>query len=40
MFSWTARDSSRPWLCCASSSDGVKLVAVVNNGQIYTGVYS
>ena len=32
---WTARDSSRGWYGIASSSDGTKLAAVVENGQIY-----
>ncbi len=35
-FKSTARDSSRSWRGVASSYDGVKLVAVVSNGQIYT----
>jgi hypothetical protein len=30
------RDSNRNWLNIASSSDGVKLAAVVYDGQIYT----
>ena len=34
--SWTARESSRNWTSVASSADGSKLVAVANNGQIYT----
>ena len=38
--SWTARDSSRDWYAIASSSDGTKLVAVVNGGQIYTSTDS
>ena len=37
---WTARDSSRNWYGVASSSDGVKLVATVNGGQIYTSTDS
>ena len=35
---WTPRESVRNWASVASSSDGTKLVAVVNNDQIYTGV--
>ena len=34
--SWQTHDSSRAWRGIASSADGSKLVAVVNNGQIYT----
>ena len=37
---WTARDSSRSWRSVASSADGTKLVAVVDNGQIYTSTDS
>ena len=37
---WTARDSSRLWYGIASSSDGTKLVATVNGGQIYTSTDS
>ena len=37
---WTARDSSRGWQAVASSSDGTKLVAVVNGDQIYTSTNS
>lgn len=33
---WTARDSSRNWTGVASSADGNKLAAVVEQGQIYT----
>ena len=35
---WTARTSagSRSWYGVASSSDGTKLVAVVDGGYIYT----
>jgi photosystem II stability/assembly factor-like uncharacterized protein len=33
---WTPRESNRNWRSIASSSDGVKLVAGVFNGQIYT----
>ena len=33
---WTVRDSIRQWWSIASSSDGAKLVAVVQGGQIYT----
>lgn len=29
---WTARDSARDWSCVASSSDGLKLIAGVDNG--------
>jgi len=38
--SWTARDSNRNWVAVASSSDGTKLVAAVENGQIYTSTDS
>ncbi len=34
--SWTARESNRSWLGVASSADGTKLVAAVNNDQLYT----
>jgi hypothetical protein len=34
--SWTPRESSRNWKAIASSSDGSKLVAVVNGGHIFT----
>ena len=37
---WTSRDSARAWQSIASSSDGTKLVAVVNGGQIYTSTDS
>ena len=37
---WTPRESSRNWSSVASSSDGTKLVAVVNGGQIYTSINS
>jgi photosystem II stability/assembly factor-like uncharacterized protein len=37
---WTARESNRQWESVASSSDGVKLVAVVVGGQIYTSTDS
>ena len=37
---WTARDSNRNWFGIASSSDGTKLAATVNNGQIFTSVDS
>ena len=37
---WTARDASRTWRSVASSADGTKLVAVVENGQIYTSTDS
>ena len=37
---WTARDSAREWSSVASSADGSKLVAGVNNGQIYTSTDS
>jgi hypothetical protein len=33
---WTAHDSVRNWYSVASSSDGSKLVAVAENGSIYT----
>jgi hypothetical protein len=37
---WTERESNRAWLHVASSSDGTKLVATVNGGQIYTSTDS
>ncbi|MBI5774529.1 MAG: SBBP repeat-containing protein, partial [Verrucomicrobia bacterium] len=37
---WTARESGRVWQSVASSSDGTKLVAVVNGGQLYTSTDS
>ncbi len=37
---WTARDVNRNWRGLASSADGARLVAVVNNGQIYTSTDS
>jgi uncharacterized delta-60 repeat protein len=37
---WTARESNRNWYSLASSSDGSKLVAGVNGGQIYTSTDS
>ena len=37
---WTARDSARQWWGVASSSDGTKLVAAVDGGQIYTSTDS
>jgi hypothetical protein len=37
---WTVRESPRMWSAVASSSDGSKLVAVVNGGQIYTSTDS
>jgi len=37
---WTARDSNRNWNSVASSSDGVKLVAVVYSGGLYTSTDS
>jgi len=37
---WTARDTTRSWYSVASSADGIKLVAVVNGGQIYTSTNS
>jgi photosystem II stability/assembly factor-like uncharacterized protein len=37
---WIARDSNRDWTVIASSADGTKLVAVVENGQIYTSTDS
>ncbi|MFA6158770.1 MAG: hypothetical protein WC763_04095 [Candidatus Paceibacterota bacterium] len=39
-FILTARDSTRNWVSITSSSDGTKLAAVVNNGQIYTSTNS
>lgn len=33
---WFARENNRAWSAVASSEDGLKLVAVVNGGQIYT----
>ena len=38
--SWIPRESNRLWRTVASSADGNKLVAVVQNGQIYTSVDS
>lgn len=38
--SWVTRASSRAWTGVASSSDGTKLVAVVNNDYIYTSTDS
>jgi len=35
-FAWRTNETSRTWKAVASSSDGSKLVAVVNGGQIYT----
>ena len=37
---WTARDSARNWVSVASSSDGTKLVAAVDGGQLYTSTDS
>ncbi len=37
---WMARDSSRAWSAVASSADGMKLVATVKGGQIYTSTDS
>lgn len=37
---WTPRDSNRTWVSVASSSDGVKLVAVEYNGYLYTSTDS
>jgi hypothetical protein len=37
---WTARDVNRNWRGLASSADGARLVAAVNNGQIYTSTDS
>ena len=37
---WTARDSNRGWYGVASSSDGTKLAATTNGGQIYTSTDS
>lgn len=33
---WIARETNRNWITCASSSNGMNLVAAVSNGQIYT----
>jgi concanavalin A-like lectin/glucanase superfamily protein len=33
---WTARDAARSWRAVASSSDGMRLAAVVAGGQVYT----
>ena len=33
---WTARDSAKSWRAVASSSDGMRLAAVVGGGQVYT----
>jgi hypothetical protein len=33
---WTPRENNRSWLSVATSSDGRKLVAVADGGQIYT----
>jgi hypothetical protein len=38
--SWTPRETARVWLSVASSSDGNKLVGVVDGGRIYTSVNS
>ena len=35
-FAWRTNETSRAWKAVAASSDGSKLVAVVNGGQIYT----
>ena len=37
---WTAHDSNRNWSAVASSADGMKLVATVKGGQIYTSTDS
>ena len=37
---WTARDTNRTWLTVASSDDGIKLVAGVFNGNLYTSTDS
>ena len=37
---WTARESTRNWWSVASSADGTKLVAAVQNGPLYTSVDS
>jgi photosystem II stability/assembly factor-like uncharacterized protein len=37
---WTARESNRQWQSVAASADGIKLVAVVYLGQIYTSADS
>jgi ligand-binding sensor protein len=39
-WAFTARDSARTWTDVTSSSDGTKLAAVVNGGQIYTSTDS
>jgi hypothetical protein len=39
-WAFTARDSARVWTDVASSSDGTKLAAVVDGGQIYTSIDS
>ncbi len=33
---WTARDSARSWRAVASSSDGMRLAAIVAGGQVHT----
>ena len=37
---WTARDSNRDWIAAASNSDGLKLVAAVYGGTLYTSTDS
>lgn len=37
---WTTRESARNWIALASSSDGIKLVAAVQEGLIYTSTDS
>ena len=37
---WTARDSNRDWIACASNDDGTKLIAAVYNGTLYTSTDS
>lgn len=37
---WTARDSSRYWTSVASSADGTKLVAAVDNSHLHTSTDS
>ncbi len=39
-FNWIPSETNRNWYSVASSSNGSKLVAVVNNGQIYTSTDS
>jgi len=39
-YAWVPRESTRNWRSVASSADGTKLVAAVQNGQIYTSTDS